>query len=368
MKVKNALMLAGAMLLSPTITLATESTDNSVQVKELTDGLSHPWGMVQLPNGDFIINERPGTMRRFSQGTLGEPITGVPEVVAQNQGGLLGITADPDFASNNTLYFCYSSPGEGGAASTVAKAELKGNSLSNVKTIFTASPRIDTGFHFGCRVVIDGEGYLFISLGDRGSQRDQAQNTDNHIGTVVRIKTDGVVPADNPFVSGAAPQVFTYGHRNVQGMTVHPVSGQVWTNEHGPKGGDEVNILEKGNNYGWPVITYGVNYNDTPVSDLTEKEGMQQPFLHWTPSIAPSGMDFYDGDAFTEWKGDLLVGSLKFDHLRRVELDDNNNVVAQHELLRDRGERIRDVIVGQDGLIYLLTDEPNGKLLQVSPK
>lgn len=342
--------------------------ESEVNVTELTDGLKHPWGMVQLPNGDFIINERPGTMRRFSQGVLSEPIVGVPEVVAKNQGGLLGITADPDFANNNTLYFCYSSPGEGGATSTVASATLNGQTLEDVRVLFTADPRIDTGFHFGCRVVIDGQGDLYISMGDRGSQRHEAQNTDNHFGTVARIKRDGSVPKDNPFVSGKAPEIFTYGHRNVQGMTVHPETGAVWTNEHGPKGGDEVNVLAKGNNYGWPVITYGVNYDGSTVSELTAKEGMEQPFMYWDPSIAPSGMDFYQGEAFSAWQGDLLVGSLKFDHLRRVELDDSGAVVAEHELLRDRGERIRDVVVGNDGLIYLLTDEPNGKLLQVAPK
>lgn len=338
-----------------------------VTVTELTDGLVNPWGMVQLPNGDFIINERPGTMRRFSEGKLSEPIAGVPEVVAQNQGGLLGITIDPDFDKNSTLYFCYSSPGEGGATSTVAKAVLAANHLVNVTTLFSAGPRVDSGFHFGCRVVIDPNGDLYVSLGDRGSQRDQAQNTDNHIGTVVRIKTDGSVPSDNPFVDGKAPEVYSYGHRNVQGMTVHPQTGAVWTHEHGPKGGDEVNVVKKAANYGWPVITYGVNYNGTPVSDITEKAGMEQPLTYWDPSIAPSGMDFYEGEAFSAWQGNLLVGSLKFDHLRRIELDENNRVIAEHELLRERGERIRDVIVGSDGLIYLLTDEPNGKLLQVKP-
>lgn len=359
--------IALPLVLAATATSAHNHGNDAVMVTELTDGLVNPWGVVQLPNGDFVINERPGTMRLFSNGQLSPPVNGLPEIVAERQGGLLGITADPDFASNSTLYFCYSSPGEGGTTSTVASAQLNGLSLANVKTLFEADPRIDTGFHFGCRVVIDDNGDLYISLGDRGSQRDEAQNTDNHYGTVVRIKPDGSVPADNPFTQGKAPEIFSYGHRNVQGMTVHPETGQVWTHEHGPKGGDELNILSKGKNYGWPVITYGVNYNGSPVSDLTEQEGMEQPFLHWTPSIAPSGMDFYQGDAFADWQGDLLVGSLKFDHLRRVELDENNEVVAQHELLRDREERIRDVIVGNDGYIYLLTDEPNGKLLKVSP-
>lgn len=361
-------LAATSFALCSTIVLAHDHGGAGVKVNELAKGLVHPWGMVQLPNGDFIINERPGTMRRYSAGVLSDPISGVPEVVAQNQGGLLGITADPNFADNNMLYFCYSSPGEGGSTSTVASATLSGNALTDVDVIFTAGPRIDIGFHFGCRVVIDSAGHLFVSLGDRGSKREEAQNTDNHIGTVVRINIDGSVPADNPYVDGAAPEVFSYGHRNVQGMTVHPETGAVWTHEHGPKGGDEVNIVVKAANYGWPVITYGVNYNDTPVSDITEKAGMEQPLTYWDPSIAPSGMDFYQGEAFAAWQGNLLVGSLKFDHLRRIELDDNNKVVAEYELLRERGERIRDVIVGKDGFIYLLTDEPNGKLLQLMPQ
>lgn len=356
------------LLTTGVVMSATTQASEPVTVTELTDGLTNPWGVVQLPNGDFLINERPGTMRRFSSGNLSAPLEGVPEVVAKNQGGLLGLTLDPEFADNNTLYFCYSSPGEGGATSTVASATLKGNTLENVKTLFDASPRIDTGFHFGCRVAVDPAGDLYISLGDRGSQRYEAQNTDNHFGTVVRIKRDGSVPSDNPFMSGKAPEIFSYGHRNVQGMTIHPETGAVWTHEHGPKGGDEVNRLTKAANYGWPTITYGVNYNGTEVSDISEKDGMEQPFMYWDPSIAPSGMAFYKGDKFSAWQGDLLVGSLKFDHLRRVELNDKGEVIAEHEMLRDRGERIRDVIVGNDGFIYLVTDEPNGKLLKMAPK
>jgi glucose/arabinose dehydrogenase len=357
----------GLITIGAVLCIGTNASE-SVTVTELTDGLTNPWGVVQLPNGDFLINERPGTMRLFSEGVLSEPIQGVPDVVAKNQGGLLGLSLDPDFVDNKTLYFCYSSPGEGGATSSVARAELNFNRLENVKTLFDASPRLDTGFHFGCRVVVDPAGDLYISLGDRGSQRYEAQNTDNHLGTVVRINRDGSVPSDNPFTDGKAPEIFSYGHRNVQGMTVHPVTGLVWTHEHGPKGGDEVNQITKSANYGWPTISYGVNYDGSEVTDISEKDGMEQPFMYWVPSIAPSGMAFYQGDKFTDWQGDLLVGSLKFDHLRRIELDESGQVLAQHEMLRERGERIRDVIVGIDGYLYLLTDEPNGKLLRVTPK
>ncbi|MBT0586003.1 PQQ-dependent sugar dehydrogenase [Alteromonas oceanisediminis] len=361
-------LTSGTIALADDVKERQHTTVDEVSVVELAEGLVNPWGMAELPNGDFLINERPGTMRRFSNGKLGEPISGVPDVVAQNQGGLLGITTDPEFSSNNTIYFCYSSPGDEGATSTVASARLDGNALSDVTVLFEADPRIDTGFHFGCRVVIDGKGDLYISMGDRGSQRYEAQNTNNHFGTVARIKRDGSVPDDNPFTDGKAPEIFSYGHRNVQGMTVHPNTDDVWTHEHGPKGGDEVNILKKAANYGWPTISYGINYDGSPVTDKTAQEGMEQPLMYWDPSIAPSGMDFYEGDVFEQWQGDLLVGSLKFDHLRRIELDKNNQVVAEHEMLRDHGERVRDVMVGSDGYIYVLTDERNGKLLKLMPK
>ena len=240
----NAMLAVSALCISCVAVASTE-----LDVTELAEGLSHPWALVELPNGDFLINERPGTMRRFSNNSLSEPLSGLPKVIAQNQGGLLGLALDPEFASNSILYFCYSSAGEAGTTSTVARATLAGQRLDNVTTLFDAAPRLKTGFHFGCRIVVDRAGDLFISLGDRGSQREQAQNTDNHLGTVVRIHRDGTVPADNPFVSGEAPEIYSYGHRNVQGMTVHPHTGEVWTHEHGPKGGDEVNIVHTGANY-----------------------------------------------------------------------------------------------------------------------
>ncbi|RDV26643.1 PQQ-dependent sugar dehydrogenase [Alteromonas aestuariivivens] len=350
-----------------TVLFASSTFAASLNVKELAVGLSNPWGMVFLPDGDILLTERAGKIRRFDMQTgLGEPLAGVPEVAAVNQGGMLDIILDPGFSTNQTIYFCYSRPTEGGSSSSVARAKLGESSITDVTDIFIADSVADNGFHFGCRLAFDAQNALYASLGDRNFFKEEAQNTDNHFGTIVRIDTKGKPIADNPFIGGKAPEIFTYGHRNVQGLTIHPVTGEVWAMEHGPKGGDEVNKLAKGNNYGWPVITYGINYNGDIISDKTHMEGMEQPVLYWDPSIAPSGMTFYSGEAFKDWQGDLLVGALKFTHLRRIEMD-GDTPGEQHEFLKERKERIRDVTVGPDGLIYLLTDSPEGKLLQVSP-
>ena len=357
----TALALAGAVAFS---SQATET----LKVNELASGLDHPWGMTFLPTGEMLITERSGQIRKFNFATgLSKPLSGVPEVAADNQGGLLDITADPDFANNQTVYFCYSRPTDGGSSSSVASATLNGTSLTNVKDIFVADSVVNNGFHFGCRLAFDNDQHLFVTLGDRYKYMKEAQNTDNHFGKIVRIKRNGDVPGDNPFVEGDAPEVFSYGHRNVQGLTVHPQTGEVWAMEHGPKGGDEVNLIKAGNNYGWPVITYGIDYNGSIISDKTEQEGMEQPVLYWDPSIAPSGMTFYASEVFKDWQGDLLVGALKFRHLRRISFNEAGEVESQTEYLRDRNERIRDVEVGPNGLIYLLTDESNGKLLQITP-
>lgn len=359
----SRLALAASFAVSATTSLA--NTD--IVVNELASGLNHPWGMVFLPDQSLLLTERSGAIRHFDKGKLSAPLAGVPEVVASYQGGMLDITIDPDFATNNTLYFCFSRAGEGGSSSAVAKATLGDGAIDNVEIIFEAAPKVDNGFHFGCRLAFDANKHLFVSLGDRGSFKEEAQNTDNHFGALLRIQPDGTVPKDNPFVNGKAPEIYSYGHRNIQGLTVHPTTGRVWAMEHGPKGGDEVNLIDKGLNYGWPVISYGINYDDTIITDLTAKEGMEQPVLYWDPSIAPSGMVFYTGNAFPEWQGDLLVGALKFTHLRRIRMQ-GDVPGEQVEYLRDRNERIRDVEVGPDGLIYLLTDAEDGKLLQLAPK
>ncbi|MBU3023990.1 PQQ-dependent sugar dehydrogenase [Aestuariibacter sp. A3R04] len=345
----------------------TSAWAHTVKVETLTDALSHPWGLAFLPGGDIVLTERPGNIRLFRHDTgLGAPLKNVPAVAAVNQGGMLGIAVDPHFRDNQTIYFCYSQPGEDGSTSAVSRARIQGDRLEDVETLFTASPRVDNGFHFGCRVAFDGNGDLFITLGERYKLMQEAQNTDNHLGKIVRIRPDGSIPDDNPFVDGKAPEIYSYGHRNVQGLTIHPETGAVWAMEHGPKGGDEVNLIKKGKNYGWPVITYGIDYSGDIISDKTEMPGMEQPVLYWDPSIAPSGMVFYQGDKFPDWRGDLLVGSLKFTHLRRIGM--NEGKPGQQEVyLQDRKERIRDVVEGPDGYLYLLTDTPEGKLLKVMP-
>ena len=364
MSLKKSLCLA---TLLGTAFVGSAHAAESLKVETLTNELTNPWGLAFLPDGDMVITERPGNIRVFSTKTgLSAPLKNVPAVAAVNQGGMLGVTVDPDYANNQTIYFCYSKPGEGGSSSSVSKAQIKGDALVNVETIFSAFPLVDNGFHFGCRVAFDNDGYLFITLGERYKYMKEAQNTGNYLGKIVRIKPDGSIPEDNPFVDGKAPGIYSYGHRNVQGLTIHPDTGAVWAMEHGPKGGDEINLIGKGKNYGWPVITYGIDYNDSIISDKTEMEGMEQPVLYWDPSIAPSGMTFYKGDKFPEWNGDILVGSLKFTHLRRIDME-NGKPGKQEEFLRDRNERIRDVVEGPDGYIYLLTDNPEGKLLKVMP-
>ena len=349
------------------ITFFASAWADTLKVETLTDALTHPWGMAFLPNGDIVLTERPGNIRLFRQDTgLAAPLKNVPKVAAVNQGGMLGIAVDPNYKDNQTIYFCYSQPGEEGSTSVVSKARIQGDKLEDVETLFTAFPRVDNGFHFGCRVAFDGNGDLFITLGERYKFMKEAQNTDNHFGKIVRIHADGSVPTDNPFRNGKAPEIYSYGHRNVQGLTIHPQTGAIWAMEHGPKGGDEVNLIEKGKNYGWPVITYGVDYSGDIISDKTHMAGMEQPVLYWDPSIAPSGMVFYQGDKFPHWRGDLIVGSLKFTHLRHIKMA-NDKPGDQTEYLKDRNERIRDVVEGPDGYLYLLTDTPQGKLLKVMP-
>lgn len=375
------LLSAGAVALALTQTaLAHENhdhgdhgiTDSDINVTTLAEGLVNPWGMVFLPNGDLLVTERAGGIQRLSKdGKLSGRLANVPDVVAQNQGGMLDITIDPDFSKNNTIYFCYSKAseveGKPGSSSSVAKATLTDSGLDNVEVIFSADSIVDNGFHFGCRLTFDAEKQLYITMGDRYKYMQEAQNTNNHFGTIARINRDGSVPSDNPFVDGDAPEVFSYGHRNVQGVTIHPDTGAVWAMEHGPKGGDEINQIKAGANYGWPVITYGIDYSGDIISDKTHMEGMEQPWVYWDPSIAPSGLTFYSGEMFKEWEGDVLVGSLKFTHLRRIDVQDGKPG-EQFEYVRDNQARIRDVEVAPDGAIYLLTDAPNGKILKLTRK
>ena len=350
----------------------------SVTAQTVATGLQHPWAVAFLPEGRFLVTERPGRLRVVeADGKLQPPVQGLPEVAAGGQGGLLDVVTDSDFARNRTLYFCYSEPGQGTTNSTaLASARLSADRqrLEDVKVLFSQQPKVSSTAHFGCRVVerrVDGkpDGTLFLTLGDRFSRRDDAQKLDNHLGKIVRVGKDGGAPKDNPFVgkAGALPEIWSYGHRNSQGATMGP-DGRLWQHEHGAQGGDEINLPQPGKNYGWPLVSFGVNYDGSQIGDGSSvKPGLEPPLHHWTPSIAPSGMAFLASDKYgPAWKGNLFVGSLKFQYLDRIELKDGK-VVAEHQLLQDLG-RIRDVRQGPDGLLYVLTDSPMGKLVRLQPQ
>lgn len=340
------------------------------RAETVADGLEHPWALAFLPEGRFLVTERPGRMRVVEpNGRLGPPLAGVPPVVARGQGGLLDVVPDSGFARNRTLYFCYSEPGSGGNSTALARARLAGDRsrLEEVQVIFSARPKFASNQHFGCRIVEARDGTLFLTLGDRFQRRDDAQTLDNHHGKVVRIQKDGGVPRDNPYVdrAGALPEIWSYGHRNSQGATLGP-DGRLWMHEHGPQGGDEINLPQAGSNYGWPVITFGENYGGGRIgAGITARAGMEQPLHQWTPSIAPSGMAFLTSDRYGEaFQGNLFVGSLKFGYLARLELS-RGRVARAHKLLEGVG-RVRDVRQGPDGWLYLLTDSPDGKLVRVA--
>ena len=346
-----------------------------LQVTEVAKGLKHPWGLAFLPDGRMLVTERPGRLRLVSaQGAVGPAISGLPKVVARGQGGLMDVLPAPDFARSGLVYLSYSEPRGGETNGTsVLRARLNSNglagSLDEVTVIFRQQPAVDSGHHFGARLVWARDGTLFLSLGDRGSQREQAQGLDNHIGKLLRITADGGVPADNPFVKtpGAKPEIWSYGHRNQQGAALHPVSGAIWTHEHGPQGGDEVNAPKAGRNYGWPVISYGREYSGEKVGEgISRREGLEQPLHYWVPSIAPSGMAFYSHDRVPAWKGNLFVASLKFGQLSRLILD-GERVVGEERLLEGHNRRLRDVRQGPDGALYLLTDENDGAILRLAP-
>lgn len=346
-----------------------QSSEHDFVVRTLVTGLDHPWGMAFLPGDEVLITERPGKLNLVSAGfSKRKLITGLPLISEVGQGGLLDVALHPAYAKNRLVYFSYTAPGENGDGTEVARGELMGDRLENVEVVFRALPKSGGGRHFGSRLLFTPDGHLYITLGDRG-KRPQAQALSTHPGSIIRITEDGRVPSDNPFVSSklARPEIFTYGNRNVQGISLQPGSGLVWAHEHGPQGGDEINIIQAGVNYGWPVITYGRNYGiGTRIGEGTHKDGMAQPIFQWTPSIAPSGMTFYDGDKFPRWQGNLLVGSLKFKLLVRLSVD-GDRVTEEERLLTDVYGRIRDVRTGPDGFVYLLTDEADGRLLRLEP-
>ena len=340
-----------------------------IRVSTIVTGLDHPWGLAFLPDGRKLVTERSGQLRIVeADGRLSAPLAGVPTVYAQGQGGLLDVTLDPEFERNRTVYLSYAEPGPGGASTAVARGRLENGRLADVSVIFRQAPKVQGSNHFGSRLVFARDGTLFVTLGERYAYRERAQDLSTDLGKIVRINRDGSVPRDNPFVgrAGVRPEIWSYGHRNVQGAALHPVTGVLWIDEHGAQGGDELNILRAGLNYGWPVITLGVDYDGSKIGEGREKPGMEQPIYSWTPSIAPSGMAFYTADAFPNWRGSLFVGSLKFGLLVRLELN-GDTVTSEERLLEPIGERIRDVRSGPDGRLYLLTDSPNGRLLRIDP-
>jgi glucose/arabinose dehydrogenase len=348
------------------------SSAGPLSVETIARGLDHPWGLAFLPDGKMLVTERPGRLRVLTRdGKVSPAVTGVPQVRASGQGGLHDVVLDRDFASNRTIYVCYAEPASGGGRTAMARARFNDGEapqLDDVKVIFRQEGPLSGGNHYGCRIVQGRDGNLWLTMGDHWAYRNEAQNLANHIGKIVRVTPDGAVPPDNPFVgrSDAKPEIWSYGHRNSQGAALHPATGKLWEHEHGPRGGDEVNIPLAGKNYGWPVIGYGINYDGTKAHDSTEKPGMEQPVKYWVPSIAPSGMAFYTADLFPSWKGNLFVGALAGQILVRLELD-GEKVTKEERLLGDLRERIRDVRQGPDGAVWLLTDSGNGRVLRVTP-
>ena len=351
------------------------SSAGNLSVETVAGGLVHPWSLAFLPDGRMLVSERPGRLRIVTRaGLLSPPLAGVPEVYVQAQAGLMDVMLGRDFEKNRTIYFCYAEHAEGGGGRiAVARGQLQENGraprLVAVTTIFRQRGPASRGLNIGCRMVQAGDGNLFVTLGDHYSAAEMAQTLDNHIGKIVRITPDGKVPPDNPFVNkpGALPEIWAYGLRNPQGLAFNPADGKLWEQEHGPMGGDEINIIEKGKNYGWPVVSHGVNYDGTPVgSGKPQAPGMQDPVWHWTPSIAPSGMAFYSGELFPGWKGSLINGALKFELLSRLTLH-GDSAVREERLLQGLHERIRDVRQGPDGALYLLTDNSAGRILRLAP-
>jgi glucose/arabinose dehydrogenase len=342
-----------------------------VRAETFASGLDRPWGLAILPDGRMLVTERSGALKLVERdGKVSAPLSGVPEVAARGQGGLLDVALDPRFAENQMVYLSYSEPGDGGTAGTsVARGRLGAAGLENVQVIYRQVPKVSSGGHFGSRLVFGNDGTLFITQGDRFNQQPRAQELSSGIGKIVRINADGTIPRDNPFVGrgNARPEIWSYGHRNVQAAALNPETGQLWTVEHGAAGGDELNHPEAGKNYGWPVITYGRDYSGMPIGEGTAKEGMEQPVYYWDPVIAPSGMVFYRGDRIPEWDGSILVGSMVSRSLVRLVLEDGR-VAREERYLSDLSERIRDVQQGPDGTLYVITDSSNGRILRVVPR
>ena len=358
-------LVLAASLATPLLAIA----QDALRPVTVARGLQNPWGLAFLPDGSMLVTERPGRMRLVSpDGTLGPPLQGLPPVDVGGQGGLLDVVLDPKFGGNRLVYWSYSEAGDGGNGTAVARARLEKDRLADVQVIFRQLPKVSSRMHFGSRLVFDRAGRLFVTLGDRGSRKEDAQVLSNHLGKVVRIEPDGRAADDNPFAgrAGARPELWSYGHRNVQGAALHPQTGSLWTHEHGPQGGDELNVTEAGRNHGWPEITYGRNYGSgTVIGEGTERADVAAPVTYWVPSIAPSGMAFLTSDRYPDWRGQVFVGAMKVRGLVRLQLD-GRRVVAQQRLLESLGERIRDVRQGPDGWLYVLTDnDTDGRILRL---
>jgi glucose/arabinose dehydrogenase len=378
--VLGGILLTSSMVMMSNISI-TDSKDASAQLTEanlkldtVATGLKMPWATAFLPNGDLLVTERGGKLRLVKDGKLDpQEISGVPEVWYKGQGGLLDVVLHPDYAKNGWIYISYSSPkaegeegDDGGANTALIRAKLKDHALVDVQKVFKAIPNVKGNVHFGGRIIFDKKGYVFLSLGERG-QKENAQNLSKDQGKVVRLHEDGKIPTDNPFVktAGARPEIWSYGHRNPQGLVIHPTTGVIWEHEHGPQGGDELNIVEKGKNYGWPLITYGIDYDNSIISKDTAKTGLEQPVTFWKPSIAPCGMTVVTSPNFKEWNGDLIVGSLKFMQLQRLVL--KGNKVTKREVMFEGIGRVRDVRQGPDGNIYVVL-ESSGQIVRISRK
>ncbi len=342
--------------------------DAPVRATTVVAGLAHPWGLAFLPDGRMLVTEREGRLRIVTRdGKVSPPLRGVPKVYARGQGGLLDVALSPTFATDRLVYLSFAEPGEGGAGTAVARGRLGDGALEDVQVIWRQVPKVGGANHWGSRLVFARDGTLFVTTGERYTERERAQDLSTTLGKVVRINADGSIPADNPFVkrAGARPEIWSYGHRNLQGAALHPHTGDLWTVEHGARGGDELNRPQAGRNYGWPVITYGVDYSGAKIGEGTAKQGMEQPLYYWDPVIAPSGATFYTGNAFPAWKGSLFIGSLRPGALVRVTLD-GDRVTSEERYLPEVG-RVRAVVQGPDDFLYLLTDEDNGKIVRVQP-
>ena len=365
------LILFGSVFsLNPALAQTMHSEKQSFRLVQLTQGLENPWSVAFLPDGRLLITERAGRLRIVNPDyTLDpKPISGLPEIAAGGQGGLFDVVLHPQYAKNGWIYFAYSAPGPGGSGTALARGKLVDHQMTQVQVLFSMEGKTRSTQHFGGRIVFDDAGFVYLTLGDRGDKA-RAQQANDHAGSIIRLHDDGRIPKDNPFVNvaGTKPEKFTLGNRNVQGAALNPKTGELWTHEHGPQGGDEINIIKSGRNYGWPIITYGVNYGlGTKIGEGTAKAGLEQPLYVWTPSIAPSGMVFYNGDTFSNWNTNLFVGALRAGVLVRLELQ-GDKVVHEERLLQGAVGRIRDVRVGPDQSIYLLTDERAGSLYRLEP-